>query len=242
MNDHVYLAHHGIKGQKWGIRRYQNPDGTLTDAGKKRYGSQLKYDIDKSIKESKNKKIGVQTKTVDSDFKNKVSSLRAKANSAGDEYNKLIETAKIEGKIASKRPEFKKSFEKKLGDFLGNGVDDEDLFQLAKDVCARDALIETSERVKKAYSSFEEASKSYGNDLFKAAKDLTKGYGDQPISKLKDKNATYKNWVEDMLANETYANQLAYLVRSGPEYALDMVDVDTSSYTMDDYNRRHKRR
>lgn len=36
--DHdVYLEHHGIKGQKWGIRRYQNPDGTLTEEGKKRY-------------------------------------------------------------------------------------------------------------------------------------------------------------------------------------------------------------
>ena len=32
------LYHHGIKGQKWGIRRYQNPDGSLTDAGKRRYG------------------------------------------------------------------------------------------------------------------------------------------------------------------------------------------------------------
>lgn len=31
------LAHHGILGMKWGIRRYQNPDGSLTDAGKKRY-------------------------------------------------------------------------------------------------------------------------------------------------------------------------------------------------------------
>ena len=30
------LYHHGIKGQKWGIRRYQNPDGTLTNAGKAR--------------------------------------------------------------------------------------------------------------------------------------------------------------------------------------------------------------
>lgn len=34
-----YLAHHGIKGQKWGIRRFQNPDGSLTPEGIRRYGS-----------------------------------------------------------------------------------------------------------------------------------------------------------------------------------------------------------
>lgn len=33
------LVHHGIKGQKWGRRRYQNADGSLTPAGKQRYGS-----------------------------------------------------------------------------------------------------------------------------------------------------------------------------------------------------------
>lgn len=38
MSDSVYLAHHGIKGQKWGVRKYQNPDGTLTPEGIKRYG------------------------------------------------------------------------------------------------------------------------------------------------------------------------------------------------------------
>ena len=31
------LYHFGVKGQKWGVRRYQNEDGTLTDAGAKRY-------------------------------------------------------------------------------------------------------------------------------------------------------------------------------------------------------------
>lgn len=35
--DDAYLSHHGILGMKWGIRRYQNEDGSLTEAGKKHY-------------------------------------------------------------------------------------------------------------------------------------------------------------------------------------------------------------
>ncbi len=35
------LYHHGTKGMRWGIRRYQNKDGTLTPAGKKRYNKEM---------------------------------------------------------------------------------------------------------------------------------------------------------------------------------------------------------
>lgn len=46
--DKAYFMHHGIKGQKWGVRRYQNKDGTLTDLGKKR----IKNSSPKIIKEA----------------------------------------------------------------------------------------------------------------------------------------------------------------------------------------------
>lgn len=41
------LYHHGILGMKWGIRRYQNKDGSLTEAGRERYGKEVSERFDK---------------------------------------------------------------------------------------------------------------------------------------------------------------------------------------------------
>lgn len=57
------LEHSGIKGQKWGVRRYQNPDGSLTDEGRRRYGSgiregqraKLYKDYDKGLRKARKK-------------------------------------------------------------------------------------------------------------------------------------------------------------------------------------------
>lgn len=51
--EEAFLAHHGILGMKWGIRRFQNKNGSLTSEGKKRYSEE---------NESMNQKISARTK------------------------------------------------------------------------------------------------------------------------------------------------------------------------------------
>jgi hypothetical protein len=84
MNE-TWLAHHGIKGQRWGVRRFQNPDGTLTEAGKKKYGSQDNYDVEKLAKK--------RTKDLTNDELRKIAERRnlEKAIKKGDaETNRML--------------------------------------------------------------------------------------------------------------------------------------------------------
>lgn len=69
------LEHTGIKGQRWGIRRYQNEDGTLTEAGKARYGRSIRkiQRLESKAEYQKYRATKFKKKSADKDFK----SLRA---------------------------------------------------------------------------------------------------------------------------------------------------------------------
>ena len=63
VRDEEYLEHHGIKGQKWGIRRYQNSDGSLTDEGKQRYGVDSNGKMSKEGEKLYNKDLNIAKNT-----------------------------------------------------------------------------------------------------------------------------------------------------------------------------------
>lgn len=60
-NEGTYLAHHGVKGQRWGVRHFQNPDGSLTEKGKRRMktlqGKSDKLDAKKAKLNSQKSKL-----------------------------------------------------------------------------------------------------------------------------------------------------------------------------------------
>lgn len=81
-----YLVHYGVPGQKWGDRRWQNPDGSLTPEGRRHYGYGLRPDtVSKHIKESANDYQYRDSKNLGEKIRNNI-----KAKSLRDEA-KIIE-------------------------------------------------------------------------------------------------------------------------------------------------------
>lgn len=169
------LAHHGILGQKWGVRRYQNKDGSLTEKGKKHYGNMSNDKLQKSLyKQVKNERskqsdwynkwdvnntIGENSKSVQDRYLEDLKKFRS-----SDEYKKAVK----------KMSELNKKAEKGKIDLDQYDKEYEDIM---KSIYHPD--LDNSVRISsKGRQYVEEYMNKYGNDLNIAyLKDL--GYDDK---------------------------------------------------------------
>lgn len=109
------LYHHGILGMKWGVRRYQNKDGSLTPAGKKRYAklnselNKLRPGTSKDRQSEYNKHAGVS----DDELKARIARLKLE-----DEYSQLA------SKLNPKKVKDGESFVVKAGKYAAKSIFD----------------------------------------------------------------------------------------------------------------------
>lgn len=140
-----YLVHYGTKGQKWGIRNYENLDGTLTEEGKKRYAkyqgkierknrqiekAQTKLDkLNKKNAEKiarlKSKSAKYRNKAYNGRFVNdkKAAELEVKARKADAKADKLQAKANTQQAKIDKAKAYVHNYEKKLNQISPNSVE-----------------------------------------------------------------------------------------------------------------------
>ena len=116
----IEFAHHGIKGQKWGVRRYQNPDGTYTAAGKKRYlkdlnasAKKLKADDKKSVSDHVNNFIEDSDRDEITKLSDKVNEATKKWNTK-DTFENSSDYKKFESDVDRKTMESIKEYDQNL--------------------------------------------------------------------------------------------------------------------------------
>ena len=134
-----YLAHHGTKGQRWGVRRFQNSDGSLTAAGKLRYsvgngGRSIGKKVDpksaaklkkRKVKEAaKLERLKIKESAKNEKYKEKLE--RKKSHMTNKEYVKTLsddELRKINNRDIAENTWLKNHPEKKtVGKYIANDL------------------------------------------------------------------------------------------------------------------------
>ncbi len=181
------LSHHGIIGQKWGVRRFQNADGTWTEAGKKRYGRQVHDTHDDVIKSDRYKKA---EKELDKAYKDVKDYYSLPEKERDKYYEQAARNAlKKYGFDPDDEEVYKQYFAGYKYDDLDVGPDASFSFYL------KDKGIDPAEWSKKEY----ENSKKFSDEVKASVDDALKKLGPENYNAIKADAKQYESAVLDLV-------------------------------------------
>lgn len=218
------LYHHGIKGQKWGVRRYQNPDGTLTDAGKERYydDQEQKAIYDQARKNIRSNTMvgnGKRIENID-DITEAGKYLKKQSTMVADKFDKWAEECEKDFVSLQKNTKFKSEIKKGLDDeFTGrDDVEDWELNMAINERLQMDIELNNkyrSESRTKTFQEFDESATQYYKNVKSITDDIVGKYGDEKVKArdlMFDKSMKYREVVENTLHSEGNSAYVRYLL------------------------------
>lgn len=247
------LYHHGILGQKWGIRRFRNKDGSLTNAGKKRYNSTPHRSFASVLftKESKKtdeasenyKKLEKEVKELHSKMDlSKIREADGNFNKLGDE---LASDYKNYYKSLKGNKEFKDNVYRDLSENIGD-IDDPDFF----DWDLEDSITNVTRKMepkglKNKVSEFYKNGDAYFDECKKATAEIASKYKNVPVKSpfqmINGFSVTPKDIANKIFMDEeSNAHWNSYMYKHFDDYWVNDVDERydlTSDFSFEEYKK-----
>lgn len=244
------LRHHGILGMKWGIRRYQNKDGSLTPDGQKRYNAEDTKSTasNKSTKSQTNSSISVKKEidTYNAEHKSEANAIKASgeklakvANELGDDYDKLYKSLKNDSSFIDN---VWQKLNSELSDY--DYTDDKNMFDWDKSEIIDSVIAQhIPSDMSRKLSDFSNLQDKYWSDVKTYTDGLANKYEGKTVYGINSYITDGKEAVASSLRDTLDTRWTAYLSRHFEDYWVN--DVESryelqNSFTYDEYLKRHE--